>query len=281
MRRLAVVLMMLVSPALLASEYSDLYLIPIAGHVSGANGSVWMSDLSIHNIQSTPITVQLVVIESGEGIADNIAPLDSAVGSSVTIPANGTRILRDVLFGHRGQQQTIGAILAGADKPFAISSRAYIATAGGTQGQSITPLSNFVDNSLTPVDLSNAAASVTGLTSNSHDRTNLGFVAGSAQGMTFEVSLHGADGAELGTRTFTIPAGAFEHLQFSSTAITNQAFDEASATYRIVAGSGTLAPYASVVDNLSNGSFFVGSQNPPNAPFTSSALRALFTRLTR
>ena len=275
MRRLALLLMLLVSPALLASEYSDLYLIPVAGHVSGVNGSNWMSDVAIQNPQSTPLSVQLVLIESGEGMPDNVTSL-----SAVTIPANGTRILRDVL---SAMPQTIGAILIGADRPFALSSRAYIAdAAGGTQGQSVTPLRNFVDNSLATADLSYATAYVAGLTSNAHYRSNLGFVAGSGSsaGMTLEVALHGADGTTLGTKTFAIPGGGFEQVQMSSLAITNQSFDEASATFRIVAGTGAIAPYASVIDNVSNGAFFISSQFPPNAPFvgSASAFRSLFAR---
>jgi hypothetical protein len=250
----------------MASDYSDLYLIPIAGHVTGVNGSNWMSDVAIQNPQSTPLNVQLVLIESGEGMPDNITSL-----GSVTIAANGTRILRDVM---NGMPQTIGAILIGADRPFAVSSRTYVANAAGaTQGQSITPLRNFVDSSLAAADLSNATAYVAGLTSNSHYRTNLGFVAGSGSpaGMMLEVTIRGADGSVLGSHTFAIPGSGFEHVQFSSTAITSQNFDEGSATYRIVSGSGVIAPYASVIDNLSNAAFFVGSQFPPNAPFVSSA----------
>jgi len=273
MRRLALLLMLLVSPALLASEYSDLYLIPVAGHVSGVNGSNWMSDVAIQNPQSTPLSVQLVLIESGEGMPDNVTGL-----TSVTVPANGTRILRDVM---SGLPQSTGAILIGADRPFALSSRAYIAdAAGGTQGQSITPLRNFVDNSLAAADLSNATAYVAGLTSNAHYRSNLGFVAGSgsSSGMTLEIALRGADGTLLGSKTFAIPGGGFEHVQMSSLAITSQSFDAASATFRIVSGTGAVAPYASVVDNISNGAFFISSQFPPNAPFVSSAsvFRSLF-----
>lgn len=276
MRRLVLFLVFLVSPALFAGEYSDLYLIPVAGHVTGVNGSNWMSDVAILNPQSTPLNVQLVLIESGEGMPDNVTNL-----TSVTVPAGGTRILRDVM---SGMTQSTGAILIGANRPFALPSRAYIAdAAGGTQGQSVPPLRNFVDNSLATADLSNATAYVAGLTSNAHYRTNLGFVAGSgsAAGMTLEVALRGADGAALGTKTFAIPGNGFEHVQISSLAITNQGFDAASATFRIVSGAGAVAPYASVVDNLSNGAFFINSQFPPNAPFVDSAstFRSLFDRI--
>ena len=271
MRRLALVLILFCCPALMAGQYSDLYVIPVAGHVTGADGSTWMSDVAIQNIQSTPLTVQLVVIESGEGIPENITPLATSIGSSITIPANGTRILRDALNGHRGLSQTIGAILVGADRPFAVSSRAYNANAAGaTQGQSVAPLRDFLDITLATSDLSNATAYVAGLTSNSHYRTNLGFVAGSAaSGLTLEVTLRGADGSTLGTRRFTIPPNSFEHVQFSSTSITNQTFDEASATYRIVSGSGTVGPYASVVDALSGAAFFIGGQFPLHLMVTS------------
>ena len=275
MRRLALVLILFCCPALMAGQYSDLYVIPVAGHVTGADGNTWMSDVAIQNIQSTPLTVQLVLIRSGEGMSDNIGSL-----STVTIPANGTRILRDVM---SGMSPTLGAIMVGADRPFALSSRAYNANAAGaTQGQSVTPLRDFLDNTLATSDLSNATAYVAGLTSNSHYRTNLGFVAGSAaSGLTLEVTLRGADGSTLGTGRFTIPPSGFEHVQFSSTSITNQTFDEASATYRIVSGSGTVAPYASVVDALSGAAFFIGGQFPPNAPFPSSttAFRLLFDQM--
>ena len=276
MRRLALVLILSCCPVLLmAGQYSDLYVIPVAGHVTGSDGSTWMSDVAIQNIQATPLTVQLVVIRSGEVVSDNVASL-----STVTIPANGTRILRDVM---SGMSQTLGAIMIGADRPFAVSSRAYNANAAGaTQGQSVTPLRDFLDNTLATSDLSNATAFVAGLTSNSHYRTNLGFVAGSTfSGLTLDVTLRGADGTTLGTRRFSIPANGFEHVQFSSTSVATQAFDEASATYRIVSGSGTVAPYASVVDNLSGAAFFIGGQFPPNAPFPSSTtvFRTLFEQM--
>lgn len=283
MRRLALLLTLLISPALLrAGEYSDLYVIPVAGHLTGANGSNWMSDVSIQNFQSTPLTVQLVVIESGEGLMDNVAPLETSIGSSVTIPPNGTRILRDVLNGHRGMSQTIGAIMLGADRPFAVSSRSYTATASGaTQGESVTALRDFLDKSLAGSNLDNASAYVAGLTSNGHYRTNLGFVAGTTGGLVLEVTLRDAGGTLLGTRSFMVPGGGFEHVQFSAASLTNQSFDEASATFRIVSGDGTLAPYGSVVDNLSQAGYYIGAQFPPGAPFASSAFRLLMMKMTR
>ena len=115
------------------------------------------------------------------------------------------------------------------------------------------------------------------------DDGNLGFVAGSASpsGMMLEVTLRNASGAAIGTRTFTIPGNGFEHVQFSSSLLSNQSFDEGSATFRIVSGDGSVAPYASVIDNLSSGGFFIGRQFAPNAPFASGAttFRILFDQM--
>lgn len=281
---IALVVGLLLSPALFAAnETTDLYVIPVAGHLMGVGGSNWMSDISIQNFQATPLAVGIVVIESGAS-ADNVAPLQTPSGSAVTIPPNGTRILRDVLAGHRGLSETAGAILIGADKPFAVASRTYVVSpSGATQGQSVMPVRDFLDNSLGHVNLADAAAYVPGLTANARYRTNLGFVAGSSSssGLMIEVMLRGADGTSLGSRMFTVSGGSFMHAQFSSAAITSATFDEGSATYRIVAGSGAVVPYASIVDNLSQAAFYVSGQFASNTASGKSVFRALLQRVDR
>jgi hypothetical protein len=102
-----------------------------------------------------------------------------------------------------------------------------------------------------------------------------------SSGMTLEVTLRNASGAAIGTRTFTIRGNGFEHVQFSSALLSSQSFDEGSATFRIVSGDGSVAPYASVIDNFSSAGFFIGSQFAPNAPFASGAatFRILFDQM--
>src|SRR5260370_34956424 len=99
--------------------------------------------------------------------------------------------------------------------------------------------------------------------------------------MMLEVTVRNASGATMGTRTFTTAGNGFEHVQFSSVSISNQSFDEGSATFRIVSGDGSVAPYASVIDNFSSAGFFIGSQFAPNAPFASGAttFRILFDQM--
>src|ERR1044071_8062705 len=101
MRKTAILLLLLLAAkAAFADTYSDTYVIPIVGHTNGAGGTMWMSDLVIHNISNSPMTVQLVLIESGNDYADNIGPLiTDDIDGEVTVPANGAGMLTDTLGG--------------------------------------------------------------------------------------------------------------------------------------------------------------------------------------
>jgi hypothetical protein len=123
-----------------------------------------------------------------------------------------------------------------------------------------------------------------GVMANTQFRTNIGFTGSARRGapLVIEVAILGAEGATLGTRTFTVPAGAVNHLQFSSAAITTTPFDEGTARVRIVSGDGEVVSYASVVENASNNAIFISSivpgANGANATSSSFAekLRSLF-----
>jgi hypothetical protein len=266
---IGIVIALGLAPALLASEYSDLYVLPAASHTGGVNATAWRTDLGIQNFQSAPITVQLLFIESGQGSSENVGNLQTPAvpTGSITVPAGGSVIVKDVLNGYQGKtDNVIGSIIATADKPFAITSRVYTAgAAGGTFGQTVVPVRDFLENSQGSTDLTTATAYIPGLTANASFRTNLGFVAGAGPaGMTINVKLRGADGTELGNVSFPIGANTFRHLQFSSSLLSTASFDAGSAEVRITAGSGAAAPYASVVDNVSGDAVYVNGVFPPN-----------------
>jgi hypothetical protein len=294
MRKNPVVLMVfalaLASTSLFAqtSPTSDFYVIPVASHTAGANGSVWMSDVAIQNFQADPLTVQLVVIESGEGNSDNVFPLTTdSVNGSVTVPAGGSVMLKDVLNGYRGRSSAIGSILAGSDRPFAVTSRSYVTLADGSMvGQTVTPASGFIENTIGRTDPTSRAF-LPGLVSNATSRTNVGFVAGNSsadgQTMTVTVTLRNAAGAVIGTRLFAIAQGNFEHVQFACRTVSTQQFDVGSAEFAITRGNGSVVPYASVVDNRTSDASFILGQFPAStqllsSPFTPSLMRQLFDR---
>jgi hypothetical protein len=234
-----------------ANHYADTYVIPAVGHVEGANGATWMSDLSIRNFSASPLIVQLIVIESGFETADNVYPLMSAADDdgTITVVPGGTVQLRDIMRNHRGSTNNLGALIVGANAPFAVTSRAY--SNSMLLGQTVPATRDFLDNSFGTAD-NTATAYIPGIVNNAAARTNVGFVAGSAGSsapMTVEVSVRNGAGGVVGTRSITIPAGRYAHMQFPVASFAPGQFDIGSADFRITEGEGVVVPYASVIDN--------------------------------
>ena len=258
MRSAFIVFCALVAVTASAAQFQSFYVIPVAAHVTGANGTSWRTDVSIQNIQNAPITVDFAVVESGEGLLDNVFPVAVATGggSTITVPAGGSVTLKDILLNHRGRAETSGALLVGADRAFAITSRTYNATSEGTFGQSVSGAADIAS------DGSESASTlyIPGLAQNSAFRTNLGlFMSATSQPLTVTVTVNGADGSALGTRTFNVAAGVTTHVQFGLPTVAAAPFDSGSAVVRITGGTGTVVAYASIVDNdTGDGSFVSG-----------------------
>ncbi|HUP49303.1 MAG TPA: hypothetical protein VNA04_10985 [Thermoanaerobaculia bacterium] len=273
------ILVLMILPALApATHLGDLYVIPVAGHVRGAHKSLWQTDIAIHNFQSTPITVELAVAESGEGAAGNFFPVTIAGGATVTIPAGGSRILTDVLNDHRGRTDTIGALIVAADAPFAVTSRTYSVDSTGarTVGLTVPPTQEFLS---TPA----GAAFVPGLVSNTRFRTSIGFTAAASAGapLVVQVTLLGRDGSTLGSRSFTVPGGAVNHVQFGSATLSAAPFEEGTAVVRILSGPGDVVAYGSVVENSTNQAVFISGvvPGPMNPTITGSTFATLFGQI--
>jgi len=294
MRKLTILTLLLAclaAPSALRAQsvYSDTYVIPVVAHVQGAFGTTWMSDVIITNFHTTPLTVQLILIESGENNSDNVFPLVTTnLNGSVTVAPNNTVVLRDVLAGYNGRTNSSGALILGGDQTFAATSRTYSMSANGVSngGQTVTPARDFFENSTGRSD-NNAVAYVTGITNNASTRTNIGFVAGTGSGagatLAVEVTIRSSTGASLGTKLVSIPAGNFTQTQFSVSSITNTPFDVGTAEFRILGGLGSVLPYASVIDNNSGNAMYIMGQFPASTALGKGSLdnniwRSLFNR---
>lgn len=273
--RLIVLVAMMASlaPVAGADHVGSFYVVPVAGSFPGANDTQWRSDLRIQNFNESELTVEMVLIRSGEGMFSNVEALLTPGGSSsVTIPAGGSVLLRDVLSTATVDGLASGAILIGSvdGRPFTVMSRVYnLEPSGRTIGQAVVPVRDFADQAGGVTNNAMSVAYLPGLIVNDDFRSNIGFVAGtsnSGSGLTLEVVLRGEDGSELGRRTFVVPAGALEHLQFSTTAISSAEFGIGAAELRIVSGDGAVVPYASVVDNISADGMFIPGNFPKNTP---------------
>jgi hypothetical protein len=286
MRKLTFILatcVLMLAGTVRADHYADVYVIPVASHTPGFNNTNWQSDIAIYNFQSTPLRVEMILIESGASTTDNVVPLGTA---ATVIPANGSRIVADVLANQPRPTSNVGAIIIGGDKAFAVTSRSYsMAPSGDTVGQTVVPSRDFITEALNDTP-SPSVAYIPGLISNGRFRSNLGFVAGAgaAEPLVFEVTVSRADGVEIGTQRYTVPAGNYMHRQFSSTTIGTTQFDAGSARYRVVSGDGQIVPYASVIDNATADAVFVSGNFPANAKITalrqgaSSPFRSLLER---
>lgn len=256
-----------------AAELRDFYVIPVAAHAAGANGTTWRTDLSIQNVQAAPVTIEIAVVESGEGLLDNVFPVSLNGAPIVTVPGNGSVTLADVLKNHRGRLETTGALLVGGDRMFALTSRTYDVTPHGTVGQTVSGSSDVASGGA-----GDGALYIPGIVSNAAQRTNLGLVVSASTPLLVSVAIQGTDGRSLGERTFNVAAGSTTHVQFGATTVAAAPFDVAGAVVRIRSGSGTVIAYASVVDNLTGDASYISGGTA--AAGTVSPLAALLARDT-
>lgn len=279
MRRTIFLFLVLSFVPLLArgSHFGDFHVIPGAGRGLGVAGSIWQTDVIIHNFQTTPLTVEIGLVESGLGEADNFFPVMVDGAATVRIPAGATRVLTDLLSNHRGRSTALGALLLGGDRPFAVTSRIYnVEASGATIGQTVPVTDEFLRAGTPP-------AVIPGLVANTNFRSNIGFVAAAGAGapLVVEIGLRNATGASMGSTTFTIAPGTMSHVQVSTAAITTTQFDIATATIRIVSGLGDVTGYASIIDNRSHQAAFVGSGSPATATSSTQSMLARFLETLR
>jgi hypothetical protein len=261
--------LLIAGSALCAAPLSDFYILPVAAHTTGVGGTAWRTDVTIQNVQQTPLTVSVAVVESGEGLLDNIVPVSLNGSATATVPAGGSATLSDILQNHRGRAETSGALLVGGDQPFVLVSRTYEAAHGaGTVGETVLPAGEAAPG---------GTLYVPALVSNATSRSNIGlFAAAGAEPLVVEVSLRDEGGRVLGTRSFTIAPGAATHVQFSARSVAAAPFDGGAATVRIASGDGSIIAYGSVVDNASEDASFIpgGFTSAGTAP----SLEALLPR---
>jgi hypothetical protein len=248
--RVLLTLALLMTSAMSAAEYSDLYIIPVAGHAPGAFGTMWRSDLVLHNIQSLPITVEIALVESGR--SPSTAPLAVSAGAETTLHLlpGETRVLSDVA-AVLGRDIT-GALIVGADMPFAVTSRTWAELPSGrTLGQTVTPVAITGG-----ADAVNATAVLPFLTTDAGQRSNVGaFVAASHAQLVVEIALLSATGATLASQVIVVDEPGFMHRQLSIPGA-----ESITAVVRILEGDGIVVPYASTIDNASAEALFVSGE---------------------
>jgi len=221
-----------------APDLTGLYFIPAAAAGSGAAGSHWLTDLELSNAGAAAVSYDLWWLPRD---TDNSSP---ATYGEFTLGAGMSVRYSDLVtaFGETG----FGAAAVDADSPdVLIMSRTFnqpVDTQAGTFGQSIPGYR--ADRAIQ----AGSRVRLLFMTENGDFRSNCGLLNATAEAITVNVELFGADGASLGTDAIGLPGYGNTQL--------NQLFDPFAP---LVAGyidiwteAGAFIAYGSVVDNATS-----------------------------
>ena len=213
--------------------------IPAAGSASGANGSTWKSELTLHNTSSVAIALTLDYHDQA-GATGLVA---------VNVPAHRTISIDDVVRTQFGRENTIGAIeinLSDADlSRIAITSRTYNVLGDQQFGQDI-PAIRATDA---------IGAGDVAVISGPNDAAGFRFNAGlyTLIATTVKWELVRADGTVAASQTLEYAAGVQNQYSVESLLGTLQDNDVVHAN--VIKGSAIF--YGSVVNNASGDPSFV------------------------
>ncbi len=215
-------------------------IVPVAGSAPGANGSVWKSDITLHNTSSRAIVATLTYHDQN-GAADTAA---------VSVPPRGTVALQDVVRTTLKRENTVGAIeinIADADaNRVAITSRTFNALSTGEFGQDIPAIRSTEAAAVGDV------AVIGGPISAIDFRFNAGVYALTAASIRWDL-IH-SDGTVAASQTLSYAAGV--QNQYAVAALFNTDLKDNDVVHATVL-SGTAIFYGSIVNQASGDPSFV------------------------
>jgi hypothetical protein len=244
----------LLSVASNAPESSDDVFLTGAGHVHGALGTLFTSDLSITNGSSGPRTVDLSLVAAGLAAPPSPpAPLTLAAGQTV--------VLRDVLqtaFGY--STDVVAGLKIHPESPASIVASVRTTTPNNAGGGSF---GFFLNGSKASDALSAGGKAVSiHLENDARFRTNFGFLEIAGASVTVRATFFDESGIPLGTRSYTVPAGGFTQksaAELLGAATAGNGYIE----FTIDSGAGAVLPFATVVDDLTGDAIYVPGESEP------------------
>lgn len=221
--------------------------IPAVAHVTGANGTNFVTDVYLFNPTSQATEATLVFTPSGQSGWDNFAAV------KVQLAAKQTLVMSDVV-GHTMETSGTGNLDVLGDAHLVVTSRTYTTGAGGgTYGQTIPSVSS--DAGL-PADPQRYIA-IPALRNDADFRSNIGFSEVAGEGGIVRATYLNAFGAPVGQNEWTILP--FQHTQ---TLVTFPS--AARVSLQVISGNARIVGYASVVDNHSgDGTYIAGTSYFP------------------
>lgn len=225
--------------------------VPGTGHTVGLNGSVWRTDLELHNPGSSGASCRV------ELFPWNTATTTPAV-VEIAVPAGQSVRVTDIV-GERFHREggaslrlrpTGGALMANA--------RSYSAGPAGSVGQLLPAL--LLNQAITPGSPRRLIMLRQSASRSSGYRSNVGLVSTTSIPTTVEVVLRDAAGRVLGT--VVQPLRPFESLQLTEVLrrVTSAAVEDASAEIRTATPGSAVLAYGCLIDNRTNDPLLIAAQ---------------------
>lgn len=237
--------------ALTTSLFASTRIIPVAGHLPGANGTSWTTDVSLTNNTPTSVVVDLV-FHPEDGIART---------RTVTLGPNQSTLLDDAVgptkFSGDNPSSWLGQLEVRSTGD--VSASAHIFTSGVGGGTFGSTYDDF-----DPTVLSKSG-SISGLISSSRFRSNIAFANPNDPSNGFDYVLRREDGSVAATRHVDVPGHSTRQLGIGDDVGTSPDDRRLSLTW--TAGSGGYV-IGSIIDN--------DSGDPTSAPSSSHDATSLF-----
>jgi len=210
--------------------------IAVAGHLNGANGTRFVSDVKLFNRGSSAANVMLIYTPSGANGNDQFAAVRAVIDAGRVLSFDDV-VANELQSVGSGQLEIQGDVAQ-----LVITSRTYTTTSAGTYGQSIPALPGNAATSPVVVNFAEV---------DDDFRTNFGFADVGGSGGSVHVSVSDANsGAEVYSSDYTILP--FSHRQVSLTGVRGNFVIHMTSS----AGAKILG-YASVVDNRTGDPIYV------------------------
>ncbi len=209
-------------------------LVPASAHAEGIGGTIWVTDVVLHNPADLGVDGNVYFLESGQ---DN----STARGRRVFVSGGESLALADVVQDTFGLSSASGALLFGSDSELLISSRTFNNLATGTLGQYLPGLS--VSRAIG----TNDEARLIQLTRNSDYRTNIGFANATGSTLDVEVALYNGNGGYITEKSYSVPPYGYHQ----ATDIIGINIDDAYAVVVTRSPGASYFAYGSIVDNRS------------------------------
>jgi PKD repeat protein len=210
------------------------YVVPGGGHLPGALGTQWVSDLGIYNRGTGTASVTICLLERD---ADNSTV--AAVSESIAAGASLERL--DVFLNRFSENNLAGALWICSNRPLQVMSRTYNNDPVGTFGQGIPgyPLGDAITAGQT--------GTLTFLYENATYRSNVGFVNTTGGTITVTADFYNGSGNYLGTKNYSLRP--YEYIQRSYIYRDVTQANITNGRIEVRCSTGGFFAYASMVDN--------------------------------